>query len=350
MVLMRKSSWTFFILLIITVALSVWVSSVKAQTATAACPLGQGFWKNTSVWPVTELTLGSQTYTQAELLILFNTPVGGDASLNLAHQLIAATLNVANGGDPVVANAVIAQANALLAAYPGKLPYNIAPSAAEGQTMVSLGGVLDSYNSGQLTVNCSLTPTPSPTPSLTPTPVGTATVTPTFTPTVTGTLTATPVVTATSTPNPNGQPITIIIEGPVQSININIITIYDIDIQLDPNDPNLQIIQIGDIVHVEGDTQDFNGTIIIIAINIVIINVDINVDTGEYWRDEGNCNNPPPPWAPAHGWHRRCDGGNGGTVIIQPGNPVVVPPGCKITGIGNNNPHIKCSKKSKKTS
>lgn len=309
----RYPSWTFFILLIITTVLSVWAGSVHAQaTTTAVCPQGQGYWKNTAAWPVTELTIGSQTYSQAELLILFNTPVGGDASLNLAHQLIAATLNVANGGDPVVANAVIAQANALLAAYPGKLPFNVAPSAADGQTMVSLGGVLDSYNSGQLTVNCSLTPTPSPTATATATPDGTATVTPTFTPTVTGTLTVTPVMTATATPNPNGLPITIIIEGPVQAININIITIYNINIQLDPNDPNLQIIQIGDIVKIEGDTQDLNGTIIIIAINIIIINVDINVDTGDVWRDDGDCNNGPPPWAPANGWRRRCENQNNG--------------------------------------
>jgi hypothetical protein len=312
MALKRYPSWTFFILLIVTVALSVWVSSVQAQATTAVCPQGQGYWKNTAAWPVTTLTIGSQTYSQAELLILFNTPVEGDASLNLAHQLIAATLNVANGGDPAVATAVIAQANALLAAYPGKLPYNVAPSAADGQTMVSLGGVLDSYNNGQLTVNCSLTPTPSPTATATVTPDGTATVTPTFTPTVTGTLTVTPVATATSTPNPNGLPITIIIEGPVQAININIITIYNINIQLDPNDPNLQIIQIGDIVHIEGNTQDLNGTIIIIAINIVIINVDINVDTGDVWRDDGDCNNGPPPWAPANGWRRRCENQNNG--------------------------------------
>ena len=92
----------------------------------------------------------------------------------------------------------------------------------------------------------------------------------------------------------------------MQAINVNIITIYNINIELDSNDPNLQIIQIGDVVHIEGNTQELNGTIIIIAINIVIINIDVNPESGEIWRDEGNCANPPPPWAPAHGWHRRC--------------------------------------------
>lgn len=172
--------------------------------------------------------------------------------------------------------------------------------------------------------------TPTPTPTLTPTP------------TPTGTLEAT----AEATPDPDDDTdITIVIEGPVQSININIITIYDIDIQLGDDNPVLGIIQIGDILRVEGDTQDLDGTIIIIAINIIIINVDINIDTGEFWRDTGTCANPPPPWAPAHGWRRRCGSTGGSTIIIQPGMPLVIPPGCKITGIGNNNPHLKCSKK-----
>src|SRR5207248_5902008 len=53
------------------------------------CPLGQGFWKNhPGAWPVTSLTLGRQSYTQAALLALFDTPPRGDASVILAHQLI----------------------------------------------------------------------------------------------------------------------------------------------------------------------------------------------------------------------------------------------------------------------
>ncbi len=193
--------------------------------------------------------------------------------------------------------------------------------------------------------------TPTLTPTITPTPTLTLTPGPTVTPggTLTPIGTVTPAGTPGPTVTPGGSSVTIIIEGPVQEININIITIYDIDIILGDDDPILNIIQIGDILHVEGDTQDANGTVVIIAINIIIINVDINVDTGEFWRDDGTCSNPPPPWAPAHGWRSRCGNTGGGTVITQPGGTIVVPPGCKITGIGNGNPHLKCSKKTKKT-
>jgi hypothetical protein len=123
---------------------------------TGACPLTQGFWKNHSnAWPVTSLTLGTETYTEAELLALLRTPVRGDASLILAHQLIAAKLNIANGSDPTPVNATIADAFSLLAGFAGKLPYHVAPSSAIGQAMVNDAATLDSYNSGQLTPDCS---------------------------------------------------------------------------------------------------------------------------------------------------------------------------------------------------
>ena len=284
------------LILIVSLVLLLLGGTVAAQTP-STCPVGQGYWKNTANWPVTSLTLGSQSYSQAELLIILNTPVGGDASLNLAHQLIAAKLNAAQGSDAGLASALIMQADALFSTFSGKLPYNVAPSDANGQAMVNVAGVLDSYNSGLLTVGCAATATPSPTPQ------ATAEATAEETPDAEETPEATP----EGTPEPDDDGgITIVIEGPVQSININIITIYNINIELDENDPNLTIIQVGDTVRIEGDTRDNNGTIIIIAINIIIINVDINVDTGEIWRDGGDCLNAPPSWAPAHGWRRRC--------------------------------------------
>ena len=114
-----------------------------------------------------------------------------------------------------------------------------------------------------------------------------------------------------------GLPVTIVIEGPVQNININIITIYDIDIEINPDDPLLTVIQLGDHIHIEGNMQDQGDTIIIVAVTIIIIDVDIVIgdDNTVVWRDDDGCGNPPPPWAPAHGWRRRCEN-RGGTVII----------------------------------
>ncbi|MBK8024895.1 MAG: hypothetical protein IPK19_26625 [Chloroflexi bacterium] len=44
---------------------------------------------------------------------------------------------------------------------------------------------------------------------------------------------------------------TIIIEGPVEVVNINIITIYDIDVRIDDDDPVLEQIDVGDFVRIE---------------------------------------------------------------------------------------------------
>jgi hypothetical protein len=61
----------------------------------------QGYWKtHPDAWPLDTLTLGSVTYTKAQLLRIFNTPVRGNGAIALAHQLIAAKLNLAAGAHP----------------------------------------------------------------------------------------------------------------------------------------------------------------------------------------------------------------------------------------------------------
>lgn len=113
----------------------------------------------------------------------------------------------------------------------------------------------------------------------------------------------------------NDLPITIIIDGSVQSINGNIIVIYGFSITLDPNDPVLVNLQVGDVLQIHGNLGDSNIIIAVIVIIIadydddIDIDFDIDIDTGNddvYVRPE--CRNPPPPWAPAHGWRRKCEG------------------------------------------
>ncbi|MCX9077983.1 MAG: hypothetical protein OIN84_08410, partial [Candidatus Methanoperedens sp.] len=356
----------------------------------------------------------------------------------------------AAGADPTAISAALLQADSLLAQFPGKLPYNVAPSAMDGQAMVNLAATLDLYNSGHLTFNCTPVATATPTqppvivviqgpvqainvnvitiaginvqvgandPILASIQVGTpirveglpgidaaganviiatvvtpapaevtaatlyiqgvvnavsaniitisgfsiqidaanptlpaiqvgdvieinanvnfdgvtviifaATVTividtvpvptPTFTPTTTPP-TATPEGTPAPTPTATaGLPVTIIVEGPVQTINVNIITIYDIDITINADDPVLTQIQIGDFVRVEGDVLENVGTIVVVAVTVFVVEVDVIVSNNNtiIWQDNNDCGNPPPPWAPAHGWRRRCQNAN--TIII----------------------------------
>ena len=116
----------------------------------------------------------------------------------------------------------------------------------------------------------------------------------------------------------------IVIEGPVDSIDGNEIEIYGIKILLDEDDPLLLTIQIGDWIRIEGIDE---GAVIIV-VNIIFVDVDVFIfdgdsdgnGAGEVWRDTGDCSNGPPPWAPAHGWRRKCESGNGNSSANSNGN------------------------------
>jgi hypothetical protein len=103
---------------------------------------------------------------------------------------------------------------------------------------------------------------------------------------------------------------TITIQGPIEAINGNVITIYGIDLEIDPKNPLLETLRVGDIVQIEGDASQTTAS-------IVVLTPSANGETysnnqGQVWRDDGNCDNPPPSWAQANGWHRRCDGRSNG--------------------------------------
>ena len=132
---------------------------VTVDLCTTNCPLTQGFWKNhPAAWPVTTLELGTVSYTRAQLLTILDTPPGtgggADASLILAHQLIAAKLNLAFGSDPCPISSIIASADALIGSQTIPIVPKIAPSTPVGAQMVALAESLNSYNEGLMTPNC----------------------------------------------------------------------------------------------------------------------------------------------------------------------------------------------------
>jgi len=124
--------------------LSVVVSG--QTTVTQNCTYTQGYWKtHEEAWPVAGLTLGSVFYTKAQLLTILGTSVSGNGLISLAHQLIAAKLNIAQGADPTAASATIAAADAQIGAL-------VVPSIGAGylhpSTTSAKTQVLDDYNNG----------------------------------------------------------------------------------------------------------------------------------------------------------------------------------------------------------
>jgi hypothetical protein len=130
---------------------------------TQGCTYTQGFWKthgpegcasgnNTNQWydaannaPVSSLTLGSVSYTDLQLCSILNTPAAGNGLLALAHQLIAAKLNIANGSDPSAIQSSINAADALIGSLviPPVGSGFLAPSTAS-----ALIAALTNYNEG----------------------------------------------------------------------------------------------------------------------------------------------------------------------------------------------------------
>jgi hypothetical protein len=125
------------------------------------CTLTQGYWKthNDVVcatdpgsplcinWPVTSLTLGSVSYNQAQLLSIFNQSAAGNGLIALAHQLIAAKLNVANGADDSSVAGAIVSADALIGGLvvPPVGSGSLAPSATSALTTT-----LTNFNEGAI--------------------------------------------------------------------------------------------------------------------------------------------------------------------------------------------------------
>jgi hypothetical protein len=110
------------------------------------CTYTQGFWKNhPDSWPVSELMLGDVNYTKAELLAILNQPAQGNGLLILAHQLIAAELNAAQGADITDITQALADAHALIGSLvvPPSGGGYLAPNQAS-----SLAQTLDDYNNG----------------------------------------------------------------------------------------------------------------------------------------------------------------------------------------------------------
>jgi hypothetical protein len=82
-----------------------------------SCTYTQGYWRNhTDAWPVTSLTLGTVTYQAAELMAILDNPARGNGLVILAHQLIAAKLNIANGADPAAVQQTVGDADNMIGA------------------------------------------------------------------------------------------------------------------------------------------------------------------------------------------------------------------------------------------
>ncbi len=132
-------------------------SNAQLQSSAANnCTFTQGYWKthgagachsgnNANAWPVSSLTLGNVVYSAAQLCSILNTPAGGNGLLSLAHQLIAAKLNIAYGASSAAILATITAADAQIGnlVIPPVGGGYLAPGSTSSKT-----NALDQWNNG----------------------------------------------------------------------------------------------------------------------------------------------------------------------------------------------------------
>jgi hypothetical protein len=113
-----------------------------------SCTYSQGYWRNhPDAWPVTGLTIGTVAYQAAELMAILDNPAQGNGLVILAHQLIAAKLNIANGADPSAVQQAITDADNMIGAL-------VAPPIGNGYLAPGQTGdlteTLTEYNEGTI--------------------------------------------------------------------------------------------------------------------------------------------------------------------------------------------------------
>jgi hypothetical protein len=135
--------------------------ALTASTTNPECT--QGFWKNhPETWPAscTPMLLGTVSYTQTQLLAIYNEPANGNGLIALAHQLITAKLNICNGSSATNIAATVAASDALIG---GLVIPPVGAGFLSPASTSALTNTLDDWNNGIIpgVVDCVTPTTPS---------------------------------------------------------------------------------------------------------------------------------------------------------------------------------------------
>ena len=137
--------------------------SIQFMCCNQGCTLTQGYWKthggdfpeanpHLNAWPpsAVPMLLGLQSYSQSELLEILREEVGGNGAISLAHQLIAAKLNKANGAPvPAAVQQAMDDADGLIATTDSNRIPPIGTAFLDPSVTGTLTDSLDQYNNGE---------------------------------------------------------------------------------------------------------------------------------------------------------------------------------------------------------
>ena len=91
------------------------------------------------------MSLGDNTYNQSQLLAILNEPARGNGLVILAHQLIAAELNIAQGADLSDVDGALVGAHALIGSL---IVPPMGAASIHPRDVNALTQTIDDYNNG----------------------------------------------------------------------------------------------------------------------------------------------------------------------------------------------------------
>ena len=112
------------------------------------CTQPQGFWRyHADSWRLSSVQLGTAIYTKNQALEIMAMPVNGNGLVALAHQLIAAKLNVAAGADDSEIASAISAGDALIQ---GLIVPPFDTASLPSSQVKSVGRSFHSFNVGDI--------------------------------------------------------------------------------------------------------------------------------------------------------------------------------------------------------
>jgi len=149
------------------------VSTLACGHGDGGCTYGQDYWRfynplfcsvlygdvHCVDWPVASLTLGSVSYTVEELVSILNAPASGNGLTALAHQLIAAKLDIAAGADGSAVATTITAADALVA---GLVVPPVGDGSLDPGVTATYTATLAAFNEGAIGPGACPPPDPGP--------------------------------------------------------------------------------------------------------------------------------------------------------------------------------------------
>lgn len=118
---------------------------VVTGNCATVCAQGLGYWKHAAAWPVSSLTIGTVSYNASQLLSILNETPNGNGLVILAHQLITAKLNLANGVDGTAVAATITAADGVIGSH--SIP-PVGSDVLPANAASPHSGILDTFNNG----------------------------------------------------------------------------------------------------------------------------------------------------------------------------------------------------------